>query len=86
MKVLTAAQMREVDRRTIAMGIPGAVREDTVFTAEQTTLVDMQEVGRYALQPFWADGHQTGFYPFTLLRSLCPCPACRAAATTTSTT
>ena len=25
MKVLTAAQMREVDRRTIAMGIPGAV-------------------------------------------------------------
>ena len=25
MKVLTAAQMREVDRRTIEMGIPGVV-------------------------------------------------------------
>ncbi len=62
------------------MGIPGSVREDTVFTPEQTTLVDMQEVGRYALQPIWADGHQTGYYPFTLLRSLCPCAECRAEA------
>jgi len=30
-------------------------------------------VGRYALQFEWSDGHDTGIYPFDLLRSLCPC-------------
>ena len=61
------------------MGIPGSVNESTQFTEEQRTLIDMQEVGRYALQPTWGDGHQTGFYTFLLLRSLCPCDACTAA-------
>jgi DUF971 family protein len=27
-------------------------------------------VGRYALQFVWSDGHDTGFYPFDLLRRL----------------
>jgi DUF971 family protein len=27
-------------------------------------------VGGYAFQPTWADGHETGLYPFRLLRSL----------------
>ncbi|HWE63679.1 MAG TPA: DUF971 domain-containing protein [Chloroflexota bacterium] len=62
------------------MGAPGAVSDATVFSKAQTTLVDMHEVGRYALQPIWADGHQTGYYTFTQLRSLCPCAQCRAAA------
>jgi DUF971 family protein len=61
------------------MGIPGVVSAATTFTQEQTTLVDIQEIGRYAVQPIWADGHQTGYYTFTLLRSLCPCETCRAA-------
>ena len=60
------------------MGIPGAVHEDNVWSPEQLTLIDMQEVGRYALQPIWADGHQTGYYTFTLLRALCPCNVCAA--------
>ena len=32
MKVLTAAQMREVDRRTIEMGIPAAALMETAGT------------------------------------------------------
>lgn len=59
--------------------MPGVVNENTVFTAEQTRLVDLREVGRYALQPVWADGHDTGFYTFRLLRALCPCPVCTVA-------
>ncbi len=35
-------------------------------------------VGRYALQFDWSDGHSTGIFPFEFLRSLCPCPECRA--------
>jgi len=33
-------------------------------------------VGNYAIQPIWSDGHTTGIYSFTLLRSLCPCEEC----------
>jgi len=33
-------------------------------------------VGRYALKFAFSDGHDTGIYPFELLREICPCPAC----------
>ncbi|MFQ5508317.1 MAG: gamma-butyrobetaine hydroxylase-like domain-containing protein [Leptospirillia bacterium] len=39
---------------------------------------DIQVVGTYAIQPSWSDGHTTGIYSFTLLRSLCPCDVCTA--------
>ncbi len=29
-------------------------------------------VGRYAVRIIWQDGHSTGIYDYTLLRSLCP--------------
>ena len=58
MKVLTAAQMREVDRRTIEMGIPGAVLMENAgsrvveFLAERFALTvhhDTQEKQGFAL-------------------------------------
>jgi DUF971 family protein len=33
--------------------------------------VNMHTVGRYALRIFWSDGHDTGIYPFKVLRALC---------------
>jgi ATP-binding protein involved in chromosome partitioning len=33
-------------------------------------------VGRYALRFDWSDGHETGIYPFELLRAACPCTQC----------
>ena len=39
---------------------------------------DYLEVGRYALQFLWSDGHFTGIYPFEALRQLCQCDLCRA--------
>ena len=38
--------------------------------------LDIQLVGRYALQFSWNDGHATGIYPFEVLRETCPCPEC----------
>ena len=32
----------------------------------------MRPVGRYAYQIEWNDGHDTGIYPFTMLRALAP--------------
>jgi DUF971 family protein len=33
-------------------------------------LVRIVNVGSYAVQPIWGDGHQTGIYPFKYLRKL----------------
>ncbi len=38
----------------------------------------IEPVGRYALRIAWRDGHSTGIYPFTYLRSLCRCEECCA--------
>jgi len=43
---------------------------------ETVRALDWMTVGRYALQFLWSDIHDTGFYPFWLLRTLCPCPEC----------
>ena len=37
---------------------------------------EIRPVGRYALQFFWSDGHNTGIYSFELLRKVCGCPEC----------
>lgn len=34
---------------------------------EDVIVVDFLEVGKYALQFLWSDGHSTGIYPFTAL-------------------
>lgn len=36
----------------------------------------IRRMGRYALHFQWSDGHDTGIYPFELLRALCKCPEC----------
>jgi len=35
-------------------------------------------VGNYALHFAFSDHHDTGIYPFTLLRNICPCRNCAA--------
>ncbi|MBI2619755.1 MAG: DUF971 domain-containing protein [Ignavibacteriales bacterium] len=35
-----------------------------------------QQVGSYALQITWGDGHATGLYTWEKLRSLCECEEC----------
>ena len=44
-------------------GVPGA----------DMTVKDVQQVGRYAIQLVWGDGHDTGIYSYEFLRLLCPC-------------
>jgi DUF971 family protein len=36
-------------------------------------LKDIQQVGHYAIQISWADGHNTGIYTWEILRNLCEC-------------
>jgi DUF971 family protein len=46
------------------------VRPDVNYTASSFKLIGWQIVGGYALQPRWADGHNTGLYSFAYLRRL----------------
>lgn len=39
-------------------------------------LVEVSEIGNYALQLAWGDGHATGIYSFSFLRALCACEQC----------
>lgn len=40
------------------------------LTAKAFVLVKFMVVGGYAIQPVWADGHNTGLYSFEYLRKL----------------
>ena len=39
------------------------------------------QVGNYAIQISFSDGHSTGIYSYDHLRSICPCPECAKSAT-----
>ena len=58
------------------MGRPGLLDSPVALMPAQKELVDLQLVGRYAVQPRWADGHETGIYTFEDLRAMCPCEHC----------
>ncbi len=60
-------------------GMPGWLDSAPTLTPEQTRLVDVRLIGSYAIAPRWADGHDTGFYPFVMLRDRCSCSICEAA-------
>ncbi len=59
-------------------GTPGWLDTKPTLTEQQTQLVSANLVGQYALEPIWADGHQHGYYTFTLLREHCGCAECEA--------
>ncbi len=40
------------------------------------TLAGIQQVGHYAVQISWKDGHSTGIYTWEILRDLCECNDC----------
>jgi DUF971 family protein len=54
--------------------MPGVVTLETVFSDQQTTMERVKWIGRYALAPIWADGHDTGLFTYQRLRELCTCP------------
>ena len=53
--------------------LPGIVTLEMVFTDQQTTMERVKWIGRYALAPIWADGHDTGLFTYTKLRDSCAC-------------
>jgi DUF971 family protein len=56
-------------------GQPGWLDSRPTLTDQQLELSDVALVGHYAIQPYWADGHSSGFYSFEHLRRNCACAA-----------
>ncbi len=56
---------------------PAALTERDI--RPDTRAMGISRVGAYALRFVWSDGHDTGIYPFPLLRlELCECEECQA--------
>ena len=49
-----------------------------VLPARSHELEHLEQVGNYALQLIWKDGHRFGIYPWEYLWQLCPCEEHRA--------
>ena len=58
-------------------GQPGMLQSKQSLSVEETTLIDVQPVGRYGLTPIWEDGHKTGIYTYEKLRASCECDECQ---------
>src|SRR5947207_4382815 len=68
------ASCREVRAKASGGGLM-VLSSQAVHASDE--LENITSVGRYGMQPSWADGHNTGIYTFEFLRDLCPCPECR---------
>lgn len=47
-----------------------------VYEEGKYALAGVKQVGQYAIQITWKDGHDTGIYTFDILRALCRCEEC----------
>ena len=73
-------------------GAHGTPPEKTNYSAPQPAsafpmfkptirMLKVEEVGSYAIQIQWSDGHGSGIYSFDHLRKICGCWECRGPAT-----
>ena len=65
-------------RRAAGGGLDLLVLSGPILRPGEAQATEVKPVGRYALHFRWSDGHDSSIYTFTLLRELCPCPACRS--------
>jgi DUF971 family protein len=58
---------------------PSSITALPIFKAAARP-VSAEAVGKYAIKFSWNDGHDLGIYSWALLREICPCKECKAAA------
>lgn len=54
----------------------GPVNPFQMFQA-RIRMANVESVGNYAVRIEWNDGHKTGIYSWSHLRSICTCEACK---------
>jgi DUF971 family protein len=68
-------------------GAHGTVPQKSDYSAETSNpfqmykpvlkMLNVEQVGGYAIRIDWSDGHNTGIYSFDHLRRICPCAECK---------
>jgi DUF971 family protein len=61
---------------SMKVSMAGMLQSKERLSVDETTLVNIEMVGRYGLTPVWEDGHKTGIYTYEKLRALCECEEC----------
>lgn len=51
------------------MGVPGRLDFVKTLSPQETTLEDVQPIGRYGVMLYWADGHHDGIFTYDWLRA-----------------
>lgn len=84
----TLALLRDNCPCASCTGAEGGTPQRTNYQAEDKNpfkmyqpklkMMEVNEVGEYAVRIHWNDGHNTGIYSFRHLRDLCRCPDCLA--------
>lgn len=46
------------------------------YRRESFEMKSIEQIGNYALQPNWADGHTYGMWTYERLRAICKCEQC----------
>lgn len=54
----------------------GVKKLDPQSIPENISLLEFIPVGRYAVNFSWSDGHNSGVYPYKMLRKICECQEC----------
>lgn len=71
---ISLEQLRKNCPCAVCQGEPDALgriaKPSVTHTDRSFQLISVQQVGGYALQLKWADGHSTGIYTFDFLRNL----------------
>jgi len=57
--------------------ITGAKLLNASAVSERVRPIEINPVGRYAVNILWNDGHSSGIYTYEHLRSICPCAECQ---------
>jgi DUF971 family protein len=58
-------------------GCQGHSGRRNFIAVTEAELVGVEGVGRYAVRFLWADGHETGMYPYDYLRELAEVSECK---------
>ena len=88
----TLAYLRDECPCATCTGAHGTELQKTNYAAEAAKPIDpfkmftptlkmlkVDEVGAYAIQIQWSDGHSSGIYSFDHLRHICNCAECKVA-------
>lgn len=51
-------------------------KNNKVMSDESSNIVNIEQVGLYAIKIYWDDGHNTGIYTYDYLRNICECSNC----------